>query len=811
MIKSYLKVAYRNLVRHKIYSLINISGLAIGIAFCILAFLFVRNEWMYDTFHTNADRIFRVYRVDVERDGSLDKPVDVRIPMGPALKDMFPDIEAFVRFTGGWDKHFRLDEKILSGVYYIADPEIFDVFDFPLKWGDSRTALNDLNSIVLSAEMAQKFFGDENPVGKTLTQVKKDPEDFVVTGVFEPLPPNSSIQFDFLCSHKRDLKMVYSKSGYGGYVWDVFTSTATYVLLHQAVQADDLEDKFPVLMPRVREQMKKTHADMGDFSLHLLPLTDMHLNTEIILGPVSNPKYSYILSGIALLVLVIACINFVNLAMGQSGTRATEVGVRKVVGATRAQLMNQFWGESILLSVFALGSGMALAELLLPTFNSLFNQKLDILYFSNATTLMFLIGLILFVGLAAGSLPALVLSRFQPVAVIKGRLQVGSMGWLRRGLVVVQFVLSIILVVSTVVMSGQLHYIRNKNLGFNPAQVISVDLWLMGNEGKQKAFRNAVLQHPAVLSTTGSNPWRYLYYREARLGEFEDGRTLYGREFQVDYDFLETFELELVAGRNFSPDHGSDLQSGMIINEALVRQMGWDDPLGKRFPFEFFQYTQGHNGHRVTIRNPEVIGVVKDFHLNTLHHKIQPVVLLLNPNGEGLLAARIRTEQTAEVLSFMRSKWNEMEPNVPFSYSFIDEKIAAQYRDDEQWGQIIRYAAGFAIFVACLGAFGLTALAVARRTKEVGIRKVLGASVSSIVSLFVREFILLVAVATVIAWPVAWWAMDRWLQDFAYRIDPGIGTFLLGGLLTLAVVLLTVSAQAVRAAWANPVDALRYE
>ena len=320
-----------------------------------------------------------MYRVDVERDGSLDKPVDVRIPMGPALKDMFPDIEAFVRFTGGWDKHFRLDEKILSGVYYIADPEIFDVFDFPLKWGDSRTALNDLSSIVLSAEMAQKFFGDENPVGKVLTQVKKDPEDFVVTGVFEPLPPNSSIQFDFLCSHKRDLKMVYSK--YGGYVWNVFTSTATYVLLHQAVQADDLEDKFPVLMPSVREQMKKTGADRGDFSLHLLPLTDMHLNTEIILGPVSNPKYSYILSGIALLVLVIACINFVNLAMGQSGTRATEVGVRKVVGATRAQLINQFWGESILLSVFALGSGMALAELLLPTFNGLFNQKLDILLF----------------------------------------------------------------------------------------------------------------------------------------------------------------------------------------------------------------------------------------------------------------------------------------------------------------------------------------------------------------------------------------------------------------------------------------------
>ncbi len=806
MFRNYLTVALRHLRRHKVYTLINVSGLAIGIAFCILTFLFVRNEWTYDAFHENADRIYRVYRV--KHDWGSDQPQPVRIPMGPTLKDMFPDIEAFVRFTGGWDKHFRLDEKILSGIYYIADPEIFDVFDFPLKWGDPKTALNDLNSIVLSAEIAQKFFGDENPIGKVLTQATKDPEDFVVTGVFEPLPPNSSIQFDFLCSHKRDIKMHYSK--YGGYVWNVFTSTATYLLLHQAVQADDLEGKFPLFVPSVREQMKETHADRGDFSLHLLPLTDMHLNTEVILGPVSNPKYSYILSGIALLVLFVACINFVNLSMGQSGMRAREVGVRKVVGATRAQLMKQFWGESILLSVFALGSGVALAELLLPTFNSLFNQKLDILYFSNATIPMFLTGLILFVGLAAGSLPALVLSRFQPVAVIKGRMRVGSMGWLRRGLVVVQFALSIFLVVSTVVMSGQLHYMRNKNLGFNPDQVISVDLWLMGNEGKQKAFRNAVLQHPAVLSTTSSNPWWHLHYWERHLGEFEDGRTLYGRKFDVDYDFLEAFEIELVAGRNFSPDHGSDLQTGMIVNEALVRQMGWDAPIGKPFPFEF-RHIQKYNRQKVTIHNPEVIGVVKDFHLHALHHEIQPVALLLNPNGEGLLAARIRTDQTTEVLSFMRSRWKELEPNIPFPYSFIDEKIAAQYRDDERWGQIIRYAAGFAIFVACLGAFGLTTLAVARRTKEIGIRKVLGASEASLMGLFSREFVGLVVVANLIAWPVAYYAMDRWLQDFAYRIELGASGFLSGGLLTLLVVLLTVNLQTLKAVRANPVDALRYE
>ncbi|MCE2434608.1 MAG: FtsX-like permease family protein [Candidatus Latescibacteria bacterium] len=557
--------------------------------------------------------------------------------------------------------------------------------------------------------------------------------------------------------------------------------------------------------------MKKTHADMGDFSLHLLPLADMYLNTEIVLsGSVSNPKYTYILSGIALLVLFIACINFVNLSTGQSGMRAREVGVRKIVGATRAQLMNQFWGESILLSVFALGFGVAFAELLLPTFNGLLNQKLDTLYFASTTTLMFLLVLILFVGLAAGSLPALVLSRFHPVAVIKGRLRGSSMGWLRRGLVLVQFALSIFLVVSTVVMSGQLHYIRNKNLGFNPAQVISVDLFRMGNEGKQKAFRNAVLQKPAVLSSTNANLWWHLFFLTNHLGESDDGRIFYGRQYDIDYDFFKTFEMELVAGRNFTPDRGSDLQSAMIVNEALVRQMGWDDPLGKRLPFEF-QYIREHNGHNITIRNPEIIGVVKDFHLHALHHKIQPVVLLLNPNDEERLAARIRTDQMTEVLSFMRSKWKEMEPNVPFSYSFIDEKIASQYRDDERWGQIIRYAAVFAIFVACLGVIGLTALAVARHAKEIGIRKVFGASEVNLLGLFSREFLGLVVAANLIAWPVAYYAMDRWLQNFAYRIELGVSGFLSGGLLIFLVVLLTVNLQVLKAVRANPVDALHDE
>ena len=808
MFKNYLTVALRHLQRHKVYTVINVSGLAIGIAFCILTFLFVQNEWTYDAFHEKADRIYRVYRTDINKDGSVDRPQPVRIPMAPLLKDLLPDVESFVRFTGGRDQHFKLGDQIFSGKRYIADPEIFEVFDFPLKWGDPNTALSDLNGIVLSDEMARKFFGDANPIGKVLTQAKKEPEDFIVTGVIQPFPANSSIQFDFLSSHQRD-KKIYHNSGFDEYAWNVYTSTSTYILLHQAVQPKDVKRKFVELVPKIREDMKKTY-DRGAFSLHLLPLTDMHLNTEVILGPVSNPKYSYILSGIALLVLFIACINFVNLAMGQSAIRAREVGVRKVVGAARGQLVKQFWGEAILLSLLALVFGIALAELLLPTFNGVLNQKLDIVYFSHMSMLVFLLGLIVFVGLGAGSVPALVLSRFQPVEVIKGKLRGGGMGWFRRGLVMIQFALSIFLIVSTIIMSGQLDYIRNKNLGFNPEQVISVELWSMYDEGKQQAFKNLVLQHPAVLSSTNVNLLEHAFLSNGRLGRFEDGRELIGRAFDVDYTFLETFKLELIDGRSFSLNKAKDPRKAMIVNETLVREMGWDDPIGKQFPFKF-RRRRGNDGQMLTTSDPRVIGVVKDFHLHSLHRAIIPMVLLVNPNLNDGLVARIQTEQTAEFLSYISSKWKEISPNVPFTYSFLDETIAAQYRDDEKWGQVIWYASVFAIFVACLGAFGLTALAVSRRTKEIGIRKVLGASVASLMGLFTREFVWLIVVANVIAWPVAYYAMDQWLQDFAYRVELGVGGFVLGGLLTLLVVLVTVNAQALRAVRANPVDALRDE
>lgn len=805
MFKNYLTIALRHLRRHKVYTLINVSGLAIGIAFCLLTFLFVRNEWTYDRFHDKADRTFRLYRTDVKQNGVLEDPQPIRIPMAPLLKETFHEVEQFVRLTSRGEAHFDYEGHTVSGNFHWADPSLFEVFDFPLKWGDVNTALDDLNSVVLSSEMAQEMFEHENPIGKQLTLKAKDPEYFVVTGVLESVPSNSSLQFDFVASHKRDLTL-YRASGYAGYVWNVFSLTSTYLLLSDASQRRVLESKFPSLATQVQTEsgFKTT------FSLHLQPLRDVHLNPHIRLGQnESNLHYSYILSGIAFLVLLIACINFVNLSIGQSGIRAREIGVRKVVGALSGQLLKQFWGEAIVLSFFALLIGIALAELFLPVFNMLLNQKLVLGLFGNISIWVFLLILTLFVGFAAGTVPGFMMSRFEAIVVMKGRFRLAGIGWVGRSLVVIQFVMSTFLVIITLTMHQQMNHIRDKDLGFDPEQIIEVKLWAFDSPERKRAFRDLATQHSGVLSASGIRGSFLNWPYRGALGKMPDGTQVKGWSLDVDYDFLETFGITLLEGRNFDKDRGTDLTSGMIISEETARVLGWEQPLGKKFPFRYSR-RRGRNGNMGTTRDPEVIGVVKNFHNESLYRPLQPMVLLCMPGYE-MLYVRFRSSNMSQVLSFLEKTWYDIEPNVLFLYSFLDEKIAAQYRDDERWGNIIRYSAGLAIFVACLGAFGLTALAIARRTKEIGIRKVLGASVASLLRLFSREFVWLVVAANVIAWPVAYYALDQWLQDFAYRIDLGVSGFLLGGVLTLAVVLFTVNLQALKAVRANPVDALRDE
>ena len=805
MLRNYLKIAYRNLVRHKIYSLINISGLAIGTAFCILTFLYVHHEWTYDAFHENADRIYRVYRdTGVYRDFGFGPSSTTPDALGPALAEAFPEVRS-VRIEWGASSVMQGDRSF-QGIFRFVDPAILEVFTFPLVKGDPATVLEDPYSVVITEAAARKYFGDEDPLDKVLSVEIEIPgrppvvRDFVVTGIAESVPKNSSIRFDFLAPFEARGEL----RGWGMSVLE------TYVLLPEHRHAADLEKRFP-------ELVKMWLGEKQDDRMGLQPLLEVHLNPGT-RGPkpVSNPAYSYILLGIALLVLMIACVNFMTLAVGLSFARAREVGMRKVVGASRTQLMLQLLGESMLLSAMALVAGVALTELLLPAFNSLAGQDLALDDQADGVGLVFLLGLALAVGLAAGSYPAFVLSGFQPVAVLKRRLSFGGSGLFGRALVVFQLALSVFLVVSALLMARQLTFLRTKPLGFESDHVLRIgilDLWERDSD-LPGVYRNELLRHHAVLGVTETS--HMLSNRSRSMFSIEhEGNEMRVDYIDVDYDFLKTMGISLLEGADFDT-RNTNSRAFIIVNEALVRRLGWEAPVAGRVL-------------RVNKWDITVIGVVQDFHFRSLHHRIGPVVLKLSPRALGLrvssralglrvssralgwLLIRVRPENIPGTLAFLEEKWQEVAPDLPFRYSFLGEEVDRQYRKEERWSRIVQYSALFAVFIACLGAFGLTALAVARRTKEIGIRKALGATVPNILSLLSREFLVLVAVASVIACPVAYYAMERWLQDFAYRIDPGVGTFVLGGVLMLAVVLLAVGSQAMRAARANPVDALRYE
>ena len=825
MFQNYLKIAYRNLVRHKIYSLINISGLAIGIAFCILMFLFVRNEWTYDAFHENADRIYRVYaeRSKAGADGTFYRHAEMPVALGPALAEAFPDISAYVRLsqqrahrasesvTRVTYKSVSFDEKIL-----LADPAFFDVFSFSLKFGDAQTALRKKNSVVISQEIARKYFGDDNPLGKQLAirsfWSSKLVEDFTVTGIVEDFLQNSSIRFHVLLPFDN-YHFFFHLDDENRWRW--FANEHTYVLISETSSVSDLEERITVFV----QTKPPPFWTQQPIKLRLQPLTDLHFNRTHVHASFyhgielpSDPVYSYVLSGISLLVLLIACINFVNLSLGRAATRVKEVGIRKVVGANRLHLIKQFCGEAILLSFIALGFGLALVEFFLPFFNSLTSKALTLTHYLDVWTFVAVVVLALFVGLVTGSYPALVLSSFHPVEVFKQRVGMRGRGIFSRGLVVIQFALAILFIVCTLVMVQQLNYVKSRDLGFKDDFLLAVyadELPEMGSY--HHTLKARFWEHPKVTDVTMV---RYpLIEERGWRGEpvqVSEDQNLDAYTYFVDPDFVSTLDMEVLEGEDFSR---RDIRGGILVNEAFVRAAGWEKPLGKTVKFD----KRNARLMRKSGGVGTVIGVVKNFHFQSLHHRVKPEILALDRMIPGklvesdLFLLRIRPENLQSTLQDLEAIWYAHSPHYTFRYTFFDEDLARFYRDETRWSQIIRYAAWFTIFIACLGAFGLTALAVARRTKEIGIRKVLGASVSSIVSLFIREFVLLVAVATVIACPVAYYAMDRWLQDFAYRIELGIGTFVLGGVLTLAVVLLTVGSQAIRAARANPVEMLRYE
>ena len=792
MLKNHLVIALRHLFANKGYFFINTLGLSTGIACSLLVFLIVRQEWTFDTFHEKADRIYRVNVSGLGFDGTPFRTAITPIPLAPALKRQFPGVVETVRirsFGGRWvvrvgDDTFREDGMLT------CDPSFFQVFSFPLIEGDPETVFADPNALVISRSMAEKYFGRESALDRQLT-IRDEP--FTVTGVTEDTPGNSSIQFDFLLPFERTIGMnPFLANAVDSWNYSV---TSTYTKLSDPQQAVLLTEQFP--------DFSNAHFS-GQMSraLEIQALTDTYLDPGVGngLGTASDPNRSYILISVALLVLFIACVNFMNLAICRSSTRAKEVGLRKVFGAQQSQIAGQHLGESLVLSCFALVLGVILAHLFLPIFNALAGSSLVLDYLSSGSTLAALLAFTLLVAFVSGSYPSLVLSRFNPVAIFQRRIQVGGPNLIIRGLMVVQFGLSAALVVSILVMTRQLDFARTGDLGYNAENIVVIEK--DQDSGSLDVFRNRVISYEGVLDVTGvSNSFGP--NRGLAQAAYADtaGNRLEAFMYTVDYDFVKTLELNLVSGRDFSREFGGDESGSCIINEAAARSMGWEDPVGRTLP------------HGVT-----VVGVVEDYHYRSMHHEIEPVILTLNPVVFGdemdqirFFMVRVSERDLPATLDLLRDAWTELAPGSPFEFFFLDDDLARFYVEETNLARIFTYSAVFALLIACLGVYGLVSLEVVRRTREVGIRKVMGAAVSDIMGLLSKQFVYLVLIANVLAWPAAWWFMNEWLADFAYRAELSVGPFILAGLVVLAITLVTVSLQTFRSALINPADTLRRE
>jgi putative ABC transport system permease protein len=805
MLKHYLLVALRSLRRQKGYAFINVAGLAVGLAFCVLIGLYVRDELTFDRFHEQSDRIVRVTQFHYAPDGSVEEAHPyVPMPLGPALEADLPEVERAVRLMEQ-DAFVRRGETALPEKVLFADPGFFDVFTFPLVEGDPATALADPGGIVLSEVAARAWFGDEDPMGKGL-QVRLGDAYYeaTVTGVAAPVPGNSSVRFDYLMSFAK-LPEAFEWIRNNTDRWNA-SSFFTFALLAEGASPGAAAARLPAFrakyLPDETARLREEGQWTGEGPARgygFQPLEAVHLDPSIQGGlvPPSAPTYSYILAAIALAILLIACINFTTLAIGRSAGRAKEIGVRKVVGAQRRQLLFQFWGEALLMSALALVAGLVLAELALPTFNTLAGKDLRLDYLADVRLAAGLLGLTLLVGLVAGSYPALLLSGLRPIETLRQHLRLGGSGALTRSLVVVQFALSVFLLCSTGVMLRQLHYLQTKDLGFNQTGVVVIPT--QGEDGAVllSRLRAALSGRPDVLGVTGMSS---AFAHGWSLDGWNDGdEAKEAYVYRVEPGFLDVMQMPLVAGRDFDPAMGTDSTGAVLVNEAFVRDFGWAEPIGQTLDGFYDE--------------PTVVGVVRDVHFLSLHEAVAPMVLMVNTPDWNLydLLVRLAPGDVPGALRAVEAAWAQAAPDVPFQYTFLDDDLGRQYESEQRWSRIVGYAAGFAVLIACLGLFGLASLSVARRTKEVGIRKALGASVTSVTLLLSKEFARLVLVAVVVATPLAWLAVERWLETFAYRADLGPGVFLLAGGLALAVALLTVALHTARAAAADPVQALRYE
>ncbi|KAA0227551.1 ABC transporter permease [candidate division KSB1 bacterium] len=803
MFKNYLKIALRHLKKNAVYSSINIVGLAAGMACCILITLYVLHELSYDKFHQNAERIFRV-QLDLDLNGVLYKEPSIPFPAAVAFARDFPEVEKAMRFYRNDD--FPLleidDRKFIEERFFFTDPAVFEMFDFPLIKGDEKTAFSEPNSVVLSEDMARKYFGEADPLGQTLRYQRQF--DLKITGVMKNVPNNAHFKFDFLAPLQFQLNLWESQAGPSGrhnqWFW---TGAWTYLLLPEARAAQSLKEKFPAFVTKYFPDRIK-----GGLTLSLQPLTSIHLHSRLDneIQPNGHVLYVYIFSAIALLILVIACINFVNLSTAQSGTRAKEVGVRKVVGAEKSQLVGQMLGESIIAGLAAVLLAVVIVELLMPAFNRLTERLLEFSLLGNWTGLLLILSLALLVGVLSGLYPAFFLSRFNPVSIFKRTVAVsGGNETFRKVLVVAQFAISIVLIIGLGVVHRQLRFLQEKELGFNKEQVLFVKARPAVN-AKFETFRNELLKDPGILNVAGTSniPGQGAFgYRFVPEGGSIDKPAMLPL-LLIDYDFLETAGIKIKQGRGMARTSPSDQAEAFLLNEKAAASLGWkDDAVGKKM--QLFAPGKNEIG-----KSGYIVGVIQDYHFESLHHEIKPLVLTY-AGWPDYYAVKIGPGNFAERLATLESTWKTFSPDWPLEYSFLDRKLEQLYGGEQKLSQVINYFTIIAVILACLGLFGLSSFAAERRTKEIGIRKVLGATITSVAALLSKDFVKLVLFANFIAWPIAWYAMNRWLRDFAYRIEIGWWVFTLAGGIALLIALLTVSTQAIKAALANPVEALRYE
>jgi putative ABC transport system permease protein len=812
MIKSYFKIAWRNLVKNKTFSLINITGLACGLACFILIALYVADELSYDRFNEKATRIYRV-NTDIAFGGTSLHMATTCDPMGAALKRDYPQVEEYVRFynSNGSKLIKKGNEFINESNVVHADSTLFDVFTLPAIAGNTKTALNEPNTVVISAAAAIKYFGTTDAIGKTIETNENQRTLYKVTAVIKDIPHNAHFNFDFIFSMDNV-----------DYQWGNYLSCnhQTYIVLKEGTDYKAFEKNFAQVIEKYVMPQAKQFMNIGsidDFKkagnkleYSLMPLTDIHLHSDRNpeLGVNGSIEYVYIFSAVAMFVLLLACVNFMNLSTARSAARAKEVGIRKVMGTERKALIGQFLTESVLMALLSLGFALFIAAFGMGYFNTLSGKTLAITDLLQPVYLTFLLLLPLVVGLLAGGYPAFYLSSFKPIAVLKGKLNAGvKKSSLRNALVVIQFGTSVILIVGTMIVYRQLNYIQTKKLGFSKDQVIVINgTGALGS--KNEAFKNEVAKMVGVtgatfagyLPVTNSSRSDFTYSKDAVM-DVKNGLNM--QTWNIDYDYIKTMGMEITRGRNFSKSFGSD-SGAVIINESTAQLLGYDDPVGKKI------YNFDNTQAMARLFSYTIIGVVKNFHYESLKQRVAPLCLRLRESGWAT-AFKISTADIKGLVKNIETEWQKMGSAVPFSYQFLDDSFDEMYRVEQRTGKLGLGLSIVAILIACLGLFGLATYMAEQRTKEMGIRKVLGATTESLVKLLSADFLRLVFISLLFAIPAAWLLMHYWLNDFAFRINMPWWIFVAAGCSALLIALLTVSYQSIKAAFTNPVKSLKSE